>query len=92
MDREARGAVRHADAARAQLVAARHQAAARADGAWACAFRNPEFFLCSISASPTACPLRGFGLAGTQNDRLGPYPGNGHAVGDAEMPIIVMAM
>ena len=25
----------------------------------------------SISASPTACPLRGYGRAGTQNDRLG---------------------
>ena len=25
-----------------------------------------------ISASPTACPLRGYGHAGTQNDRLGP--------------------
>ena len=24
-----------------------------------------------ISASPTACPLRGYGRAGTQNDRLG---------------------
>ena len=38
----------------------------------------------SISASPTACLLRGYGRAGTQNDRLG-------AVGDAEMPMIVMA-
>ena len=25
----------------------------------------------SISASPTACPLHGYGCAGTQNDRLG---------------------
>ena len=25
----------------------------------------------SISASPTACPLRGYGRAGTQSDRLG---------------------
>ena len=25
----------------------------------------------SISASPTACLLRGYGRAGTQNDRLG---------------------
>ena len=25
----------------------------------------------STSASPTACPLRGYGRAGTQNDRLG---------------------
>ena len=25
----------------------------------------------TISASPTACPLRGYGRAGTQNDRLG---------------------
>ena len=24
-----------------------------------------------ISASPTACPLRGYGCAGTQNERLG---------------------
>ena len=24
-----------------------------------------------ISASPTACPLRGYGRAGTQNNRLG---------------------
>ena len=32
-----------------------------------------------ISALPTACPLRGYGRAGTQNDRLG------HAVGDAEI-------
>ena len=38
----------------------------------------------SISESPTACPLRGYGRAGTQNDRL-EYPRNGHAVGDAEM-------
>ena len=33
-----------------------------------------------ISASPTACPLREYGCAGTQNDRL-----SGHAVGDAEI-------
>ena len=41
-----------------------------------------------ISASPTACPLRGYGRAGTQNDRLGaarPYPRNRHAVGEAEI-------
>ena len=51
-----------------------------------------------ISASPTACRLRGCGRAGTQNDRLSPrrsfwvpaspYPRNGHAVGDTEMPVI----
>ena len=39
-----------------------------------------------ISASPTACPLRGHGRAGTQNDRLGVparlCPRNGRAVGD----------
>ena len=41
----------------------------------------------SISASPTACLLRGYGRAGTQNDRLGerPYPRNGNAVGDADI-------
>ena len=41
----------------------------------------------SISASPTACLPRGYGRAGTQNDRprvpARPYPRNGHAVGDA---------
>ena len=51
-----------------------------------------------ISPSPTACPLRGYGRGGTQNDRHSeavilitgtPYPRNGHAIGDAEMPIIV---
>ena len=47
----------------------------------------------SISASPTAYPLREYGRAGTQNDRLrevvivstSPYPRNGYAVGDAEI-------
>ena len=45
----------------------------------------------SISASPTACPLRGYGHAGDQNDRLSPKPlRNGHAVGDAEIePVMV---
>jgi hypothetical protein len=28
-------------------------------------------YIGSISASPTACPLHGYGCAGTQNDRLG---------------------
>ena len=37
---------------------------------------------CSISASPTACPLREHGRAGTPSDRLG---ANGHAVGDADV-------
>ena len=40
--------------------------------------------LSSISASPTACPLRGSGRAGTQNDRPR-YPRNGHVVGDADI-------
>ena len=30
-----------------------------------------SIYIGSISASPTACPLRGYGRAGTQNDRLG---------------------
>ena len=29
-----------------------------------------RLYLGSISASPTACPLRGYGRAGTQNDPL----------------------
>ena len=29
-----------------------------------------RLYIGSISASPTACPLRGYGRAGTQNDRL----------------------
>ena len=37
----------------------------------------------AISASPTARPLRGYGRAGAQNDRLG----DGRAVGDAEMTV-----
>ena len=37
---------------------------------------NPPFsgfvlYIGSTSASPTACPLRGYGRASTQNDRLG---------------------
>ena len=52
------------------------------------------------SASPTACPSRGYGCAGTQNDRLSkavilststPIPARWTCIGDAEMPIIVMA-
>ena len=31
---------------------------------------EPSTGLDSISASPTACPLRGYGRVGTQNDRL----------------------
>ena len=34
-------------------------------------FRSADDDIGSISASPTACPLRGYGRAGTQNDRLG---------------------
>ena len=30
-----------------------------------------RLYISSISASPTACPLRGYGRAGAQNDRLG---------------------
>ena len=30
-----------------------------------------RLYIGSISAAPTACPLRGYGRAGTQNDRLG---------------------
>ena len=50
----------------------------------------------SISASPTARPFRGYGRAGTQNDRLGeavilststPYLRNDHAVGIAEIDL-----
>ena len=47
-----------------------------------------QLYIGSISASLTACPLRGYGRAGAQNNRLGParpYPRNGQAVGDAEM-------
>ena len=50
-----------------------------------------------ISASLTACPSRGYGRAGTQTERLSeaarPYtPRDGHAVGDAEVHIILMAL
>ena len=31
---------------------------------------NVRLYIGSISASPTACLLRGYGRAGTQNDRL----------------------
>ena len=51
-----------------------------------------RLYIGSISALPTACPLRGYGRAGTQNDRLvilgtgTPIPlRNGHAVGDADI-------
>ena len=52
----------------------------------------------SISASPTARPLRGYGRAGAQNDRLSlsevailstgtPVPAQWNAVGDAEIAV-----
>ena len=47
--------------------------------------RSFRFARGSISALPTACSLRGYGRAGTQNDRLSGHPRNGHAVGDAEI-------
>ena len=55
----------------------------------------PKLNVIGISASPMAFPLRGHGRSGTQNDRLSeavilstsmPYPRNGHAVGDADVP------
>ena len=33
--------------------------------------RHRGLYIGSISASPTACPVRGYGRAGTQSDRLG---------------------
>ena len=47
-----------------------------------------RLYIGSISASPTACLLRGYARAGTQNDRLGAaraYPRNRHALGDAKI-------
>ena len=38
-----------------------------------------RLYIGSISASPTACPLRGYGLAGNQNDRLGKKRPHGRA-------------
>ena len=37
----------------------------------ACRYPMGWLYIGSISASPTTCPLRGYGHAGTQNDRLG---------------------
>ena len=60
-------------------------------------------YIGSTSASPTACLLRGYGRASTQNDRFSeevilstgtpipPYPRNRHAVGDADLEPICHA-
>ena len=49
--------------------------AARASPAGAGSLLGPgalyRLYIGSISASPTACPLRGYGRAGTRNDHLG---------------------
>ena len=35
---------------------------------------GPHRFIIGISASPTSCPSRGYGRAGTQNDRRHAHP------------------